>query len=54
MSEVGWTIDEGDVWHTLVRVPNYTNFVTDIDYIKKKHAIINGKLDEWKKHNQIS
>jgi hypothetical protein len=48
-SEIGWTVDEGDAWHTLVRVPNYTNFVTDIDYVTKKHAIINGKMDEWRK-----
>jgi hypothetical protein len=49
MSEIGWTVDEGDVWHTLVCVPNYTNFMTDIDYVKKKHAIINGKMDKWRK-----
>jgi hypothetical protein len=48
-NNIGYSVDEADTWYTVVPVPDYTNFVTDIEYINKKHEIINGKLDEWRK-----
>jgi hypothetical protein len=34
-NNIGWTVDEGDTWYTVLPVPNYTNFVTDVKYINK-------------------
>jgi hypothetical protein len=43
-----WTIGDDKSAKTVLYVKGYTNFVTDLDYINRKHAIINGKINEWR------
>jgi hypothetical protein len=41
-----WTIKDDQHAKTVLYVKGYTNFVTDLDYINRKHAIINRKIND--------
>jgi hypothetical protein len=49
VTNLTWTIENSSVLQTTINVEGYTNYITDPDYIYKRHAIINGKIHEWHK-----
>jgi hypothetical protein len=49
VTNLTWTIANPSVLKTTINVEGYTNYITDPDYIRKRHEIINGKIHEWRK-----
>jgi hypothetical protein len=50
IAHICWKVKEDSSCKTVIGIPGYSKFLVDPEYyIVKRHGVLNGKIDEWRK-----